>query len=29
VCAVGVTVRASMYVARREGLMGPDARSGS
>ncbi len=29
VCAVGVTVRASTYVARREGLMGPAARGGS
>ncbi len=29
VCAVGVTVRASMYVARREGLMGTAARGGS
>ncbi len=29
VCAVGVTVRASMYVARREGLMGPVASGGS
>jgi hypothetical protein len=29
VCAVGVTVRASTYVARREGLMGPGASGGS
>ena len=29
VCAVGVTVRASTYVARREGLMAPAARGGS
>ena len=29
VCAVGVTIRASMYVGRREGLMGPAARGGS
>ncbi len=29
VCAVGVTIRASTYVARREGLMGPAARGGS
>lgn len=29
VCAVGVTVRASTYVARREGLMGPAAPGGS
>ena len=29
VCAVGVTVRASTYVARREGLMGPATPGGS
>ena len=29
VCAVGVTVRASTYVARQEGLMGPATPGGS